>query len=156
MASNRSLRSFGRVIFASAIAAVVFGIVCAMADLSVRASVAPKAQPVAAALSSHPDAVCAGCHQDIYEKYERTPMAKGSGVATSALLEGGFQHNASGVRYRVFLRDGKAWMSYDRDHEPALHGEKQLIYFVGSGLRGRTYLYQVEGQWFEAPINYYS
>ena len=63
----------------------------------------------------------------------------------------------------VFLRDGKAWMSYDRDAGPetsneqiALHGEKQLIYFIGSGHRGRTYLYQENGQWFEAPINYYS
>ena len=54
-------------------------------------------------------------------------------------------------------------MSYDRDAGPqmpneqaALHGEKQLIYFIGSGHRGRTYLYQEKGLWFEAPINYYS
>ena len=62
----------------------------------------------------------------------------------------------------TFLRDGKAWMSYNRDAAPetsneqvALHGEKQLNYFIGSGHRGRTYLYQENGQWFEAPINYY-
>jgi tetratricopeptide (TPR) repeat protein len=146
------MRRFGCVIFALSIAMVV----CALTDRLVRASATPKAQPITAALSSSPDAVCAGCHQDIYEKYERTAMAKGSGMATSALLEGGFLHTSSGVRYRVFLRDGKAWVSYDRDHEPTLHGEKQLIYFVGSGLRGRTYLYQIGGQWFEAPINYYS
>jgi Tetratricopeptide repeat/Cytochrome c554 and c-prime len=148
------VRSFGRVIFAFCIAGVVLASVCASTDLSVRASAVAKVQPTTT-VSSHPDVVCAGCHQDIYEKYERTPMAKGSGAAVSGVLEGGFLHPASGVRYSVFLRDGKAWMSYDRDHEPVLHGEKELIYFIGSGHRGRTYLYQVEGQWFEAPINYY-
>jgi tetratricopeptide (TPR) repeat protein len=99
---------------------------------------------------------------EIYEKYEHTPMATGSGTAVDGLLQGGFLHAASGIRYNVFLRDGKAWMSYDRDAVPdaandhvALHGEKQLIYFIGSGHRGRTYLYQEKGQWFEAPINFY-
>jgi Tfp pilus assembly protein PilF len=89
-------------------------------------------------------------------------MARGSGTAVDGLLQGGFLHAASGIRYNVFLRDGKAWMSYDRNAGPdtsneqvALHGEKQLIYFIGSGHRGRTYLYQEEGQWFEAPINFY-
>jgi predicted CXXCH cytochrome family protein len=89
-------------------------------------------------------------------------MARGSGAAVDGFLQGGFLHVPSGIRYNVFLRDGKAWMSYDRDaapgipnEQPALHGEKQLIYFIGSGHRGRTYLYQEKDLWFEAPINYY-
>lgn len=103
------------------------------------------------------DAVCANCHRAIYESYERTPMARDSGDAVAGLIQGGFVHAASGVRYRIFLRDGKAWMSYDRDAGRApLHGERQLSYFIGSGHRGRTYLYQVDGEWFEIPINYYS
>jgi predicted CXXCH cytochrome family protein len=144
------------VTFACSIASGVLGIVCTLPDSSVHAAADAKPQSIASALPAQPDAVCAGCHRDIYERYERTPMAKGSGAATAGLLQGGFLHSASAVRYNVFLRDGKAWMSYDRDHEPTLHGEKQLIYFIGSGLRGRTYLYQEGGQWFEAPINYYS
>jgi len=90
-------------------------------------------------------------------------MARGSGNAVDGLIPGRFFHAASGIRYSVFLRDGKAWMSYDRDTGPAaseeplpLHGERQLLSFVGSGHRGRTYLYQERGYWFEAPINYYS
>ncbi len=90
-------------------------------------------------------------------------MARGSGSAVDGLLQGGFLHAGSGIRYDVFLRGGKAWMSYNRDAAPetlnervALHGEKELNYFIGSGHRGRTYLYQENGQWFEAPINYYS
>jgi putative intracellular protease/amidase len=53
-------------------------------------------------------------------------------------------------------------MSYDRDVAPeiakessVLDGERELIYFIGSGHRGRTYLYEEEGEWFEVPINFY-
>ncbi|NYF90991.1 tetratricopeptide repeat protein [Tunturiibacter empetritectus] len=89
-------------------------------------------------------------------------MARASGTAMEGLLQGGFLHTASGVRYKVFSRDGRAWMSYDRDDAPeiskersVLDGEKELLYFIGSGHRGRTYLYEVEGEWFEIPINFY-
>jgi predicted CXXCH cytochrome family protein len=103
------------------------------------------------------DAACASCHRAIYERYETTPMAQGSGVAVDGLLLGGFHHEFSGVDYKVFRRDGRAWMSYARESakEP-LSGERELRYYVGSGHRGRTYLYEESGLWFEAPINYYS
>jgi predicted CXXCH cytochrome family protein len=106
-----------------------------------------------------PDAVCAGCHREIYARYERTPMARGSGVAMDGLLPGGFHHGPSGIDYRVFRRDGAAWMSFDRRGQGEaneLKGERRLLYFIGSGHLGRTYLYEVDGQWFELPINYYS
>jgi predicted CXXCH cytochrome family protein len=90
-------------------------------------------------------------------------MARGSGLAINGFIQGGFLHATSGVRYKVFLRDGGVWMSYDRDEATGstsgqlpLHGERQLSYFIGSGHRGRTYLYENDSQWFEAPINYYS
>ena len=115
------------------------------------------------ALSTNPDAVCESCHKEIYEKYERTPMARASGTAMAGLLQGGFFHSPSGIRYKVFSRDGKAWMSYDRDDAPeasnersVLDGERELHYFIGSGHRGRTYLYEEGGEWFETPINFYS
>ncbi len=37
-----------------------------------------------------------------------------------------------------------------------LHGREELLYFVGSGTRGRTFLFQREGYWFETPINWYA
>ena len=37
-----------------------------------------------------------------------------------------------------------------------LRGERELKYFIGSGHRGRTYLYEESGLWFQTPINYYS
>ena len=111
---------------------------------------------------ANPDEVCASCHKEIYEKYERTAMARASGTAMEGLLQGDFFHAASGIRYKVFSREGRAWMSFDRDDAPeasngrsVLDGEKELLYFIGSGHRGRTYLYEEEGEWFEIPINFY-
>lgn len=90
-------------------------------------------------------------------------MARGSGLATDGLQPGSFHHKPSGVDYRIFLRDGTPWMSFSRsatDARGALSGEHQLQYFIGSGHRGRTYLFQQGvqqgGQWFELPINYYT
>ncbi len=106
-----------------------------------------------------PDAVCATCHQAIYARYEQTPMARGSGLAKDGMTPGGFHHAESGVDYRVFARDGEDWMSFSRaasDPRGELSGERRLEFFIGSGHRGRTFLYQEDGRWFELPINYYS
>jgi predicted CXXCH cytochrome family protein len=107
------------------------------------------------AAAENPDIQCARCHQKIYDSYQATPMARASGLATEGLLPGEFTHAASGVHYRLFLRDGRAWLSYDRPDQ-TLKGEQELLYFIGSGQRGRTYLFQKDGFWFESPVNWYS
>ena len=112
----------------------------------------------------NPDLVCARCHEAIYRRYQATAMGLGSGLAAAALKAdpaelSGFHHPPSGIDYRVSLRDGVPWMSFnraDKSGEPHLQGERQLEYFVGSGKHGRTYLYQQEGEWFELPINFYT
>lgn len=107
----------------------------------------------------HPDVLCAGCHQEIYDHYQRTQMARGSGLALDGLIPGNYHHQPSGVDYSVFARDGSAWMSYRRpatDPRGALSGEQRLQYFIGSAAQGRTYLFQLDGQWFELPINFYA
>ncbi len=108
---------------------------------------------------ANPDAICSKCHQAIYESYRTTPMANASGDAAVGLLPGEFTHRVSGVRYRLFLREGRAWLSYERPNAPAgraLKGEQGLEYFIGSGHRGRTYLFQKRDFWFESPVNWYS
>ncbi len=105
------------------------------------------------------DAACAACHQAIFDRYRTTPMAQASGSVQDGLLTGVFRHPSSGVEYRVELKDGQAVLSYQRAASasvPALSGQHQLLDFVGSGHRGRTFLYQQSGLWFEAPINFYS
>jgi predicted CXXCH cytochrome family protein len=86
-------------------------------------------------------------------------MAWASGPAMEGLIEGSFTHAASGVHYRTFQRDGTAWLSYARPETAAggyLSGEVKLAYFVGSNRRGRTYLFERDGYWFETPVNWYA
>ena len=127
----------------------------------------PRRVPFATAAKPHldqPDLICRNCHQEIYDRYQQTPMAKGSGLAVDGLnatqlAAKDLVHRPSGVTYRVFLRDGQPYLSYSRpatDPKGPLEGEHRLDFFIGSGHRGRTYLYQEGGLWFEAPINWYS
>jgi len=99
---------------------------------------------------------CASCHAEIYNTYSNTVMARASGPAADGLEIGDFTHKPSGVHYRVFTQDGSVWMSYERSSEKDFHGQRQLLYFIGSGVKGRTYLFSVDGFLFEAPINWYS
>jgi Tfp pilus assembly protein PilF len=123
----------------------------------VRAAAVSQAKQQVVATS--PDAACAACHRTIYEHYEATPMAGASGSAMEGLMEGNFLHAASGVQYHIFKRGGAGWLSYARPAAAAagyLNGEVELKYFVGSNTRGRTYLFERDGYWFETPVNWYA
>jgi predicted CXXCH cytochrome family protein len=106
-----------------------------------------------------PNAACPSCHRGIYERYRHTPMANGSGLAADGFTPADFIHPASGIHYRIYEDAGQVFMSYDRESTAPggpLHGRQQLLYFLGSGKRGRTYLFEQQGYWFEAPINWYA
>jgi predicted CXXCH cytochrome family protein len=140
------------------LAAFVF-LLCAAAVF--HHSVTPPAVHAAEVTPSlaNPDAACARCHAEIYRRYELTPMARGSGNAPAGFLPGEFHHPQSNVSYRIFERDGAVWMSFDRpasDPRGALSGERRLSYYLGSNHRGRTFLYSMQGLWFELPVNYYA
>ena len=100
--------------------------------------------------------VCAACHAEIYASYSSTVMADASGPALEGLVTGEFTHQPSGVHFRIFQKDQRAWMSYDRPSEPGFHGQRELLYFIGSGVKGRSYLFPLQGFLFETPINWYS
>ena len=67
-----------------------------------------------------------------------------------------FLHKTSGVNYRVYSEDGKVWLSFDRPGDPQVHGTRELLYYIGQGRRGRTYLFSVDGFVFESPVNWYT
>ena len=98
---------------------------------------------------------CSGCHSEIYQSYSKTVMAKASGLAADGLITGEFNDNSSGVRYRVHKQDEHAWMNYERESEK-FRGQDELLYFIGSGRKGRSYLFSTQGFLFETPINWYS
>jgi predicted CXXCH cytochrome family protein len=112
------------------------------------------------------NAACARCHAAIFESYQRTAMAHASGpasdtVASDAVSPVEFDHKPSGVHYRIYREGERAWLSYDRPGngrpgDPSLHGKKELLYYIGSGRRGRSYLFETDGFLFESPVNWYA
>ncbi|HEX3821476.1 MAG TPA: hypothetical protein VHW45_14170, partial [Candidatus Sulfotelmatobacter sp.] len=83
-------------------------------------------------------------------------MGRASGVAGDGLVTGDFDDKISGVKYSIFKRDGRVWMSYERKGKNEIGGERELVYFIGSNVKGRSYLFSDEGYLFESPINWYS
>jgi len=98
---------------------------------------------------------CAPCHSEIYNSYIKTVMALGSGAAGDEVVTGEFRHKPSGVTYRVYQQDGRTWMSYEREKEAGFRGQRELLYFMGSGVKGRSYLFSEGGFLFETPIDWY-
>ena len=47
-------------------------------------------------------------------------------------------------------------MSFERPGDPLVQGKRQLLYYIGQGRRGTTYLFSVDGFYFETPINLYT
>jgi tetratricopeptide (TPR) repeat protein len=99
---------------------------------------------------------CASCHLSIYQSYSKTPMALTSGPTGNNLIEGSFEHSPSAMRYHVYQKDGKAFLSYQRMDGATMRGTQELQFFVGSGRRGRSYLFGVDGFLYQSPASYYS
>ncbi len=86
-------------------------------------------------------------------------MAHASGPAAEGFIPADFTHATSGIHYRVFLSQGQVWLSYQRPNAAPgreLNGRQLLIFYLGSGRRGRTWLFEREGYWYEIPINWYA
>jgi predicted CXXCH cytochrome family protein len=98
---------------------------------------------------------CAKCHASIVASYAQTAMAKASGPAIEGLITGEFDQRKSGIVYRVYEADGAVWLSFASRRDPEVRGKRLLKYYIGSGHRGRTYLFATDGFWFEAPVNWY-
>ena len=103
------------------------------------------------------DSLCSHCHSGITSAYSRTAMAQASGLASEKPIEGEFFHKKSKVEYRVNKQGDKLWLDFGRALGPKLDGRRELLYYIGSGtLKGRTYLFDVDGFLFESPINWYA
>jgi tetratricopeptide (TPR) repeat protein len=83
-------------------------------------------------------------------------MAHASGPAIDNLIPADFVHKKSDVHFRIYADDGKAWLSFERRNDPAVRGKRQLLYYIGSGRRGQSYLFAVDGFLFESPVNWYT
>lgn len=92
---------------------------------------------------------CAPCHADIYRRYTATPMATSSGRDARPLTAGSFRHAASRIRYDIDV-NGLVRLS-----KGARRDTRQLSYYFGSGVAGRSFGYLRDGFLFEAPVTWY-
>ncbi len=99
---------------------------------------------------------CARCHSSIAESYKRTAMAHASGPAEADLISGDFTHEKSAVHYRIYNENGRVWLNFERRGVASVSGKRQLLFYIGSGRRGRSYLFATDGFLFEAPVNWYA
>ena len=98
------------------------------------------------------DEVCARCHRAIYDSYELTPMARASGVVTPEQVPTGSrsEFTAAGATFHV---GPAAEVQITEDSRTAAH---RLRYFIGAGVTGRSYLYEVGNYLFQSPVAWYS
>jgi len=134
------------------VALVVFGLVL----LGRFAESAPQHAPSEISTKGYVgNEVCARCHASIADSYSRTNMAHASGPAEENFIPADFTHAKSGVHYRIYREGGRVWLSFDRPGDPSVRGKRELLYYIGSGHRGLTYLFSTDGYVFESPINWY-
>jgi hypothetical protein len=89
--------------------------------------------------------LCLPCHRDVVSSYAATPMAQSSGAVERG-ESGSFSHN--GVRYAM-----EAAGSTLRLKSPAV---RDLRYFIGSGHKARSYLWERDGYLYQAPAAFYA
>ena len=105
-----------------------------------------------------PDNACAPCHRDLYDRYQQTPMARASGSTSDRLTSPArYTHTPSQIDYTIDRTPQQTLqLRFLRTADPPLSGTRPLPYFIGSGKRGRTFLFATDGFWFQAPINFYT
>jgi predicted CXXCH cytochrome family protein len=114
--------------------------------------------------------VCAGCHAQIWQAYQRTGMARSFYTPDPAhtIEDYGrrnfYNHAASGIRYEmIHLRDAAGDHYFQRQSTIGFHGEEANVlnssidFVMGSGNHARTYLHRtVRGTLQQLPLSWYA
>jgi Tetratricopeptide repeat/Cytochrome c554 and c-prime len=106
--------------------------------------------------------VCGSCHAAIYRSFMQTQMAHSSGRVGTAEAKEQFDRtefrDASGKYIYNVGRDGQTYYFDFRQQGTTqpIQGRRTLEYFVGSGTAARSYLLNVDGFLYEAPVSFYS
>ena len=98
-------------------------------------------------------AVCADCHADIVRSYRQTGLARSSGRVTQVDKEGQYTARNSNLRFRVYRDKDRVFFSFNQGEA---RGVRELEYFIGSGLVGRTFLFNQDKFLYEAPVSWYA
>ena len=110
------------------------------------------------------DAVCATCHEDLWQSYQSHGMANSLYTLTAdkAVEDFGAEavfHAPSRLHYRAY-REGERFMQ--EEYRLGAEGEKthrlvrEMKYVVGSGSAARTYLSESNGRLYQLPLTWYT
>ena len=83
-------------------------------------------------------------------------MANASGLAPGNLHPGTYTHSRSSSEYSISFHGDQAELAYRSVKEPQVAGNRPLLYFLGSGHLGTTYLYSINNFLFESPVAWYA
>jgi hypothetical protein len=93
---------------------------------------------------------CASCHREIVARFAATAMANSSGpVVASSEASGAFFHAPSATTYQVRKEGDRLDLSWPG-------GKVALDLYIGSRRMGRSYAWQENGFFYEAPAGYYA
>lgn len=107
-------------------------------------------------------AACADCHADVTARYAGHPMGRSLAVAgpdvgpeagaTSRFAAQGFEYAVERKGDHVIHRETRK----DADGAILWDVSRTVSHAIGSGTRGKTYIWEREGRVFESPISWYT
>jgi predicted Zn-dependent protease len=103
---------------------------------------------------------CAACHPAIYARYSRTAMANsggraGAGDSPERFGKASFADSKGVHLYSVRRHEGRYWLDIRLGGDSPSLETRLLRYFIGSGASARSYLIDVDGFLYEAPVTWY-
>lgn len=105
------------------------------------------------------DGACAGCHEAITVAYRKHPMGRSlAPIATATEIEklAGDVHNpfdAQGMTYRVERQGDR--LIHSESVAGRIENRAPVAFAIGSGRRGRSYLFDRDGFLFQSPISWF-
>ncbi len=103
---------------------------------------------------------CIECHQDQYQSYLRTTHSVATTLTdpSKEADSGVFDQQLTGIRYEVFRRDGQLIQQEslrDVAGDTLAVTEQPIVYTVGSGTHGKSYLYRSGPFLGQSPITWF-
>lgn len=108
------------------------------------------------------DEACKGCHSAEYDGFKQTGMGNSMTIPSPGDPLGDVRKSKeitgpeAGRVYRSYVRDGKLFHEMEQKGERAFLQTYEVLYSVGSGRTGRSYLIGRDGFLFMSPLSYYA
>lgn len=104
--------------------------------------------------------VCAGCHSAIYRSYAKTAMGNSMSIATPEGPDPSVRIHSEVLNRDFTLSSDKSTLyQTESQHEgdrTVFENTQKLVYAIGSGENGKSFIVQRGGYLFQAPLSYYS